>query len=163
MNSDFRIEDAVNVISEIAGLVSDVAQERRFMIDNRDAIESKNFVNISNRLDMTKEKYKAAIGIFSTISSIADEVAPQVPRRKTSSRMHICSYCFRYSQQDSNDCKNCHALNYFTGMIPIYAVVQKAGEKGVEWGIDWLLEQFADVNNEDKAKIKGAYYAGRYL
>jgi hypothetical protein len=97
------------------------------------------------------------MGILSTIVDITENIAtpPKLQRNKIL-RMQECEYCPRYNQQDSDDCKMCHELTHYTNMIPIYAIMQKAGEKGVEWGIDWLLAQFSDY---DRAKIKREFYA----
>ena len=156
MKSNFEIEDAVNIMEELANITYDVIQERKFIHDNSEALKSKNFFSISSRLDMTKEKYKTAIDIFSMIVNIAERVAPQPPSRTKSPRLAECVYCIRYGQQDSEECDKCHKLTHYTNFIPAYAVMQKAGEKGIEWGIDWLIDSFTE---EDKAKVKREFYA----
>ena len=161
-SSNFNIEDAVDIIKEIVGVICDISQERRFIFDNREALRIKNFIDISNRLEMTKERYKFAIEIFFLIFDIAERVAsPPPPSRKNKSlRMQACEYCLRYIQQDSNECAKCHALTHYTNCIPVYAIMQKAGEKGIDWGIDWLLDQFTE---RDKARVKGEFYARRSI
>ena len=158
--SNFRIEDAVNVVKEITGIIYDASQEGRFAFENREALRSKNFISISNRLEMTKERYKISIGIFSAIVDIAERIASPPPTNTKTSRTPECEYCFRYSQQNSDECIKCHRLTNYTNMIPVYVIMQKAGDKGIDWGIDWLLGNDFTVN--DKAKIKGEFYARRY-
>ena len=161
----FNFDDAVNVVKELAGIIYDVAQDWKFASDNREALSSKNTLNISNRLDMTIERYKVAITIFFTINEIADEVAPVSPTtQRKPRRMSECDYCPRYDQQDSIECKKYHHLAYFTDMIPIYAVIQKAGENGIDWGVNWLIERFVDENSitvEAGVKIKEIFNVRR--
>ena len=154
--SNFRIEDAVNVVKEIMGIAYDASQEIRFAFDNREALRSKNFMSISNRLETTKERYKFPITTISVIVEIAENVVQQQPLQKKPFRMQECKYCPLYNQQESSECVKCHTLTHHTDRIPIYTVMQKAGEKGTDWGIDWLLNHF---NDNERARIKAEFYA----
>ena len=158
--SNFRIEDAVNVLKEITGIIYDASQEGRFAFENREALRSKNFVSISSRLEMTKERYKIPIGILFAIVDIAENIASPPPSNAKTSRTSECDSCFRYSQQNSDECKKCYLLTNYTNMIPVYFIMQKAGEKGIEWGIDFILSKKFTVN--DKARIKEEFYARPY-
>lgn len=155
MNFNFNIDDAVSVLNELMGIACDIAQERKFINGNREALGSRNPFSIANRLDVTHERYKTPIEI---LSKIADKIPPP-PQEKPSFRMKECQYCPNYNRQDSVECQNCHILTFRTDMIPIYAVMQKAGEKGIEWGVDWLLKQLTSYENA--VKIKKQFYAER--
>ena len=156
---NFSFKDAENIIKEITDIACDAKQEFNFAMDNREALKSKNTMVISNRLKMTNERYRIAIEILSMIIDIAREIAPPPTRRAPSLLMSECTYCYRYNQQESIECKECSQLTYRTDMIPVYAVMLKAGEKGIEWGADWFIKQIADEKNV--GKVKERFYVRR--
>lgn len=159
MNINFNLEDTANVVNDLVEIACDIAQERNFVFDNREALRSRNPVSVSNQLYMTDERYKVAIEIFSMIFNIAEKVASSPPREKSSSRTSECKYCPNYHMQDSLECQRCGRLSYLTYMIPIYAVMLKAGEKGIEWGADWFIKQL--VSGEDVLKVREQFYYTR--
>jgi hypothetical protein len=156
LNFNFNLEDSVNVLKELIGIIYNAAQDRMFAMENLDALRSKNALVISNRLYMTNERYKIAIKILTVIVNIAEGIASPPMRREKSFRLSECVYCYRYNQQESIECKECHRLTYLTDMIPVYTVMQKAGEKGIDWGVDWFIKQI--VNAEDGVEVKDRFY-----
>ena len=157
MKSSFNLDDASSAVQELVGIIYDTVQHKKFIDENKEALESKNPMRISDRLEYTEKEYKTPITIFSTISNLADEIAPRPPKTTTCLPMSACKSCLWNTRQEATECIKCRRLSYFTSMIPVYAVMQKAGEKGIDWGVDRVLKLWVAENSitfEESIKIK---------